>query len=165
MPFLCDRLLPRPDAALYRGVTVAAPTPRVFRWLCQLRVAPYSYDWIDNLGRRSPRRLVPGLERLAVGQDVMDIFTLADYRENEHLTIQIKPRTAARRVFGDVAATYLVAPNGLDDCRLLVKLVVRYPQGAFGAFMARVLPWGDLVMMRRQLLNLKDLAEKIVDHV
>jgi hypothetical protein len=28
-----------------------------------------------------------------------------------------------------------------------------------GALMRQLLPWGDLVMMRRQLLNLKALAE------
>ena len=45
------------------------------------------------------------------------------------------------------------------SCRLLVKLLVRYPGGVYGAFLRAFLPWGDLVMMRKQLLTLKALAE------
>ena len=159
LPFLCDALIPNPDAVLFRGVTIAAPAERIFRWLCQLRVAPYSYDWLDNGGRRSPRALTPGLENLAVGQSVMRIFALAAYEPNRHLTIRIKPSTSASRTFGDVAGTYLILPAGDGTSRLLVKLLVAYPRGFTGTMMRRFLPWGDLIMMRRQLLNLKTLAE------
>ena len=140
-------------------MSVAAPVPVMFRWLCQLRLAPYSYDWIDNLGRRSPKELVPGVERLEIGQRVMTIFRLVDFEPDRHLTVLLR----GSRLFGDVACTYLVTPQGDEHCRLAVKLLVNYPGPAPATLLARtLLPAGDLVMMRRQLLNLKGLAEASV---
>jgi hypothetical protein len=130
----------------------------VFRWLCQLKLAPYSYDWVDNWGRRSPQELVPGAEELEAGQRVMAIFELVDFEPDRHLTLLL---VRARRIFGDVAVTYLVVPDGADRCRLVVKLLVNHPGPAVLRPLVRwVGPLGDLVMMRRQLLNLKRLAER-----
>jgi hypothetical protein len=140
-------------------VTVHAPPAVTFRWLCQLRAAPYSYDRIDNWGRRSPRQLIPGLENLAIGQTVCTIFDLVDFEQDRHLTIRIKPGSSAEKVFGDAAITYLVVPSSDRICRLLAKLRVRYPRGPYGWLLRAALPAGDLVMMRRQLLTLKAMAE------
>ena len=159
LAFSCDRILTQPDAALYRGLTIRASPPVVFRWLCQMRVAPYSYDWLDNNGRQSPSELVPGLENLAVGQDVMRIFSLIDFIPNQELTIRVKTGTNAFKVFGDVVCSYLVVAKSENTSRLLVKLIAHYPPGVSGWFMETFLPWGDLIMMRRQLLNFKQLAE------
>lgn len=158
-PYPCDRWIDHADASYFRAVTVRAPAGRVFRWLCQLRVAPYSYDWIDNGGRRSPRALTPGADDLALGQPVMRIFQLVEFETGRHLTLRLPPGRRAARRFGEVAVTYLVEPRGPESCRLVAKVAIRYRPGFAGAFARWFLPWGDLVMMRRQLLNLRALAE------
>ena len=159
LAFPCDGYVEHPDAAYYRGITVHASGPTLFRWLCQLRAAPYSYDWIDNGGRRSPPTLTAGLDHLAVGQEVMRIFRLVEFERERHVTLLLRPETRGARLFGDLAITYLIVTQAPERCRLLVKILVRYPRGPRGLLMRALLPWGDLLMMQRQLLNLKRLAE------
>jgi hypothetical protein len=154
--FPCDGVLADPELALWRAVDVAAPAEVTFRWLCQLRAAPYSYDWIDNLGRRSPRELTPGLERLEVGQRFMTMFELAEFEPGRSLTMRHRGP-----VWGRIAVTYRVTPSGAGRSRIVVKLLARFTRRlALRLPFRALLPAGDLVMMRRQLLNLKALAER-----
>jgi len=154
----CDRYVSDADHAYWRAIDVCAPVADVYRWLCQLRIAPYSYDWIDNFGRTSPRELVPGLDEIADGQRVMTIFRVAEQRRDSHITIVLAtPR--ARAKFGDIAITYAVTPIA-GGTRLAVKVLVRYPRRGVWSCMRALLPWGDLIMMRKQLLTLKALAER-----
>jgi hypothetical protein len=158
----CDGLLQAVALELFRGATARAPAAHVFRWLCQLRAAPYSYDWIDNRGRRSPRTLTPGLEQLAVGQRVMEIFELASFAWGSHITLVTPAGGRGERLFGRIAGTYRVVPQEPDASRILVKLCLAPAPGPRGWLVARLLPWGDLVMMRKQLLTLARLAERSV---
>jgi hypothetical protein len=158
--FPCDRFLEQVDEVYYRGVEIQAAPAVVFRWLCQLRVAPYSYDWIDNFGRKSPEVWTPGLEHLEMGQVVMTMFELVAFEMNRHLTIRSRQDVAIGRWFGEIAGSYLIVPGKDDGCRLLVKLCVRYPEGFRGFLLRGLLPYGDWVMMRKQLFTLKCLAER-----
>lgn len=155
--FPCDAVLPNHNDAYFRGVTVHAGAPAVFRWLCQLRVAPYSYDWIDKFGRPSPRRLTPGLEALAIGQPVMSIFDLVSFERDRHLTLRLR----GPGVFPPLAVSYVVVASAPQQCRLLVKLVVEIQPSLAARAAGLLLPSGDWIMMRRQLLNLKELAERV----
>jgi hypothetical protein len=154
----CEEFVPDADLAVYRAIDISAPVPVVYRWLCQLRVAPYSYDLLDNLGRRSPRELTAGAEELEEGQRVMTIFHLASFERDRHLTIVCDG--IGKKLLGDVSSTYRVGPAG-DGSRLVLKLVCDPPGGRLLAAPYRwVMPWFDLFMMRKQFLNLKRLAEK-----
>jgi len=139
----------------FRAVGVDAPPDVVFRWLCQLKTAPYSYDLIDNFGRRSPRELTPDLDELERGQPFL-VFSLVDFAVNDHLTLVGLP--TATRLFGPLAITYAVRGVGTGT-RLVVKMLVGR-SGPLGGVRRYLLGWGDVVMMRKQLLTIKDLAER-----
>jgi hypothetical protein len=153
----CDRLAKSDARALTRAIDLNAPVSVIFRWLCQLRVAPYSYDWIDNAGRTSPRVLTPGLDRLAVGQ-CFGVGTLADFATDDHITIRALP--AAESWFGLGALTYRVTARTPHTSRLVVRLLVHEPTRLWEHVRFHLLAWCDLIMMRKQLITLKRLAEQ-----
>lgn len=153
LPLACEEVMPGASVRLHRAVAIDAPPATVFRWLCQLKIAPYSYDLIDNRGRRSPRDLVPGLEHLERGQRFMSIFSLESFARDEQLTLR------SRRV----AVTYAVIGGGASPSgtRLLARVLFEAPAARIaGALASHALSIGDLVMMRKQLLTLKALAER-----
>jgi hypothetical protein len=150
MGMACDELLPNASLRLHRAVSIEAEPSLVFRWLCQLKLAPYSYDLLDNLGRRSPRELVAGCENLEVGQRFMFIFSLSSFASDQHITLR------GHRL----AVTYALLREG-PDTRLLARVLFLAPDPPLaGGITARLLALGDLVMMRKQLLTLKELAER-----
>ena len=144
----CDDLVPRPAVELWRGVTVRATPAEVWPWLRQVRLAPYSYDWVDNLGHRSPRERRdlpdprPGdpFSRLGGRWDVGRVLATVP---GEHLTATIM----------GAVMSYVLVPHGRQT-RLLLKVVVEHDRWYVPA-----LATGDWPMARRQLLTLKARAE------
>ena len=137
-----------------RGLRVAAPPEVVWRWVCQLQVAPYSYDLVDNLGRRSPRTLTPGVGEFEEGAR-FSIFTVRAVDPGRSVELEIT-RPVAVRMFGRVLMAYQVVDlpgRAALRCDLLVP-------GASPGLGQSALMWGDLVMMRKQLHTWKSLAER-----
>lgn len=141
---------------LVRSVAVSAAPDVVFRWLIQMKVAPYSYDLLDNWGRRSPRHLVDGLD-VTVGTSMMDIFTVTSIAPARVLQLTLSD-PGAIRAFGPLMCTYQTVPR-VGGTTLRCDLFLTPSTGA-GRARAYLLAWGDLVMMRKQLLTFAALSEK-----
>lgn len=146
-PYGCDALVTVPALEAWRGVDVAAPPEVTWRRLVQIRLAPYSYDWIDNLGRRSPRALLD-LDDPAPG----DPFTACAGRAVGRVSA-VDPGVELTGTILASHLSYRVRPTP-DGSRLTMKIVMAGPRWA-----APLVSAGDLVMARRQLLTLGRLAE------
>ena len=158
-----DDLVAGGALAMTRAISVAAPAELTWRWLCQMAVAPYSYDWIDNRGRRSPRELTPGADRLEVGQRMAVVFRLVSFDAPHQWTALTS--AAGERLFGPVALTYAAEPDpapgpAAGSGSRIVCRIVTAGSGPVTRARAHLLAWGDLVMMRKQLLTFQALAER-----
>jgi hypothetical protein len=147
-PYPADDVVTAPSLQAWRGVTVLAGPDVLWPWVTQIRLAPYSYDWIDNVGRRSPCRLL-GLREPVPGEP----FTRAAGRPLGHVISVTPGRQLTGAIAGAVISYVLVPTEGRT--RLLMKIV-----GSYTSLVAPLVSIGDLVMARRQLLNLKGLAER-----
>jgi hypothetical protein len=145
----CDDFVASPVLQAWRGIRTEAPAGAVWPWVAQIRLAPYSYDWIDNRGRRSPRELADLPEPQAG-----DRFTTVGGRALGQIVSSDPGWQLTGTIMGAVMS-YVLVPQGDDATRLLLKVIMRTRRWAAPALSA-----GDLIMARRQLLNLKKLAER-----
>jgi hypothetical protein len=147
----CDELVADPVLQAWRGVTVRAAPAELWRWVLQIRLGPYSYDWIDNLGRRSPQQL-QNLPEPVAG----DCFTTAlrGRRCGRIKAVSVEQELTAT-IMGAYMSYVLFPVDEGRQTRLLLKVVAHGNRLLAPAFCV-----GDLVMARRQLLNLAALAER-----
>jgi hypothetical protein len=145
----CDDEVRDPVLEAWRGVTVRATADRVWPWIGQIRLAPYSYDWIDNLGRRSPRTLLD-LPEPAAGER----FTTAFGGRPAGSILSVQPGVQLTGTIMGAVMSYVLVADSANSTRLLLKLVA-----AGGRIPAPLLCIGDLVMARKQLRTLARLAE------
>ena len=150
----CDDLVASPVLQAWRGIRIQAPAAAVWPWVAQIRLAPYSYDWIDNRGRRSPRELA-GLPEPRAG----DRFTTVGGRALGRIVSADPGRQLTGTIMG-AFMSYVLVPHEHGVTRLLLKVVLRTTR-----WTALGLCIGDLIMARRQLLNIKQLAERHQDQV
>ena len=145
-----------PAKAYLRAISVRANPALTFRWLCQLSVAPYSYDLLDNRGHRSPRELTPGADQLKAGDEFL-VVRIKDIEPGRQISGVASPEV--ERVFGPIALTYAVVPLADGNSRIVVKIWFG-TRGRLGGLKRAALVFGDAIMMRKQLTTLRDLAER-----
>ena len=114
----CDDFVVSPTLQAWRGVRVEAPAEAVWPWVAQVRLAPYSHDWIDNLGRRSPRELA-GLPEPRSGQR----FTTSGRELGRIVSVD-----GGNQLTGTIMGafmSYVLVPEDHRTTRLLLKVVMQ----------------------------------------
>jgi hypothetical protein len=159
-PLPGDDLVARPTFNATRAISIAATPEQVWPWLLQVgltRAGWYSYDILDNLGRRSARRIIPELQGLALG----DVIPMSpDGKQGMRVHSMDAPRSMVWGTPGETTWAWQLDPHPDGSTRLITRVRSRYrwlsPSIAFSA----LLEFGDIWMMRKMLLNICDRAEQ-----
>jgi len=155
-----DEVVPDPTFAATRAITVNAPPESVWPWIAQMgfgRAGWYSYDLLDNFGRRSSERVIASLQEVQVGD-----------------TVPMGPGGGGLRVKGLEPGQWLLWWDGVGHStwawrlgsagpgrtRLLTRVRIHYrwthPTILFNLLLVE--PW-DFPMMRKCMIGIKERAE------
>jgi hypothetical protein len=155
-----DELVAKPKLRWQHAITIRARPADVWPWLMQMgcgRAGWYSYDALDNGGVPSADRIVPELQQVQVG----DIFPIRPQDEETFVVRLVEPERAI--VIGDAAGgmtwAFVLEPVDEHTTRLITRIRATYDGRALGLFFRLFWHPVHFAMQRRQLLNLKRLAE------
>ena len=162
-PMAGDDLCPHPQLNATRAVTIAARPEEVWPWLVQWgwnRAGFYSYDLLDNLGRRSARQVLPQFQHLQVGDWVPMGGKTTPY--TAYRVIRLEPGELMLWEKGGGTWLWLLTPDGAGHTRLITRLRSRYawtkPTIPVELILMEV---GDPFMLRKCLLGIRQRAEQL----
>lgn len=155
-PLPSDELVTHPTFDATRAITLDAPPAEVWPWLVQMgltRAGWYSYDLLDNLGRPSARRVIPELQNLQPG----DIVPMSPNGQQGMRVLSVDAPTSM--VWGEAGGTtwaWQLDETGTGGTRLVTRVRSRYEWLSPSIAFSLLLEFGDIWMMRRMLLNLRE---------
>ena len=162
-----DALIPNPIGVVNHAITIPRPPHDVWPWLAQMgagRAGWYSYDFIDNGGRRSADRILPEFQNVMVGSvlpallGAKDVFVVAQC-EPEH-SLVLSWRLPDGR-YQTTWAFVLEQPRP-DQTRLIVRGRVASGYRTYGLPQGVALLLGrpaHFIMQRKQLLSIRHRTE------
>jgi hypothetical protein len=119
------------------------------------RAGWYSYDLLDNLGRRSATRIVPELQDLAPG-DVVPMSP--DGRQGIRVDSLDPPHTMVWGTPGDTSWVWRLEATS-EGTRVITRIRSRIRLTPMSLAFSVLLEVADFWMIRKMLLNLRERAE------
>ena len=159
-------VLPEVPASLpvgrLRSIEISAGRSHVFSWLSQLRIAPYSYDYIDNRGRRSPYFIVRNLPSIKNGTHCLLAFHIHAFKENSFLVCRFcEPINPPLHMFLKGLYIEYRLEEHSGNTRLWCKVLGFVNRGIVSRTAFLMILGINRIMLRRQLKNIKKLSEKL----
>ena len=163
-----DEVIPEPIGSLTHAITIRRPRHDVWPWLAQMgagsRAGWYSYDFLDNGRRRSAERIVPELQRIAIGivfpalPGATDGFVVVRFEPGRFLVLGWPGPHAAY-----LTTWALVLDEAAPDCTRLIarsRAAAGYPFFGLPAWLGMpVVRLVHFVMQRKQLLGIVNRVE------
>lgn len=161
-----DSLVEHPLEVTTRAVTIDAWPAHVWPWLAQMgrgRGGLYSYDRLDRLfgvlDAPSADTLIPRFQEIRAG-DTIPVggspgWPVAIARPNELLLLDVHQAGA------HVTWAFVLDPVSPTRTRLIMRVRGRLPNSWMLPLQVAVLDPAEFLMVRRQLLGIRDRAERL----
>jgi hypothetical protein len=157
-----DDIVQKPNFVATRAVLIEAPRTEVWKWILQIgsgRAGFYSIDFIDNANVPSSRDILPKYQRIE--QDYFIPFTpnqkngmwVEDYREPEYILWWDRKRNGTWGWF--------LRQTEAGNTRLITRLRTKYDFSFPWIIYYILYDCGDIIMMSKCMLGIKERAEKI----
>lgn len=166
-----DEIVTNPNMDSTRAITIDAAPEDIWPWLVQMgkgRGGLYSYDWLDiafrYLDRPSSDQILPQFQQLKAGdlipmgcdETTMDDFYVHIVEANHALVIgAVEPKVRDK-----VSWAIVLQPISHDKTRLIMRVRGHIPLDAKGVVLYALMDPAAFIMLRKQMLNLKRLAER-----
>jgi hypothetical protein len=156
-----DEIVGKPSFNATRAVTIHASAQNIYPWIVQMgvnRAGWYSYDLLDNVGRRSAESILPEHQTIQAG-DLIPIspdgkqgMRVKYFRKNKWILWWDEK--------GDTSWVWEIHSEGAGNARLITRVRVRYRLFSPAILFNLLIEFFDILMMRKSMLGIKRRAEK-----
>jgi hypothetical protein len=159
-PLPGDDVVQNPHFLATRAITISAPPAEVWKWIIQIgsaRAGWYSLDSIDNAGVPSSTKILPEFQNIATDDfipftpDQKNGMWVKDYQEFEYILWWDKK--------GQGTWLWYLKDAGSGQTRLMTRLKTRYDFKFPWVVYYLFYDFGDIVMMRKCMLGIKERSE------
>jgi hypothetical protein len=160
-PLPGDDIVKKTHFVATRAVAIHASPSEVWRWIVQIgsaRAGWYSIDWIDNGGKESSRTILPDFQMIENNYfipftpDRKNGMWVKEFKEPETILWWDKK--------GDASWLWHLSKTEQGDTRLLTRLRTKYDFKFPWVIYYILYDLGDIVMMSKCMLGIKERAEK-----
>jgi hypothetical protein len=155
-----DVIVKTPHFIATRAVTIKAPAHEVWKWIVQIgsaRAGWYSLDWIDNGGVPSSKKILPEFQKIEVGYfipftpDQKNGMWVKEFQENRYILWWDKK--------GNGTWGWYLRQYANGQTRLITRLRTKYDFSFPWMLYYLFYDFGDIIMMRKCMLGIKERAE------
>jgi len=145
---------------LLRCVEIKAGASDIFVWLKQLRIAPYSYDFVDNRCRKSPDYIIQNLPPLKTNTHFLLAFHIKEFEENSFIVARFcEPINPPLNFYmSDMIIEYRIEEKATST-KLWCKIKGHFNSDISSRGFFFIFSVVNKIMMARQLRNIKKLSE------
>ncbi len=147
---------------LLRHIEIRAGASDVYSWIKQLRIAPYSYDFLDNRGSKSPGYVIENLPPLKINSHFLLAFHIFRFEENKFIAgrfcVPINP--PVNRYVKEMFIEYRIQELGTQVI-LWCKIKGWFHNNLASKGFFSIFSVVNLMMTRRQLRRIKKLSEML----